>query len=91
MEIYEVWKYKSTKYDKSTKQGGLFAAYIDQFLKIKQKASGYPSSVITEDEKLEFVKQFEEKEGIALDIAEVEPNPGPRALSKLCLNRYVAL
>ena len=86
-EIYEVWSYKATVYNNQLKQGGIFAEYIDTFLKIKQATSGYPPSVKTDQDKIEFCKKFEEREGVPLAPDDVKPNPGLRSLSKLCLNR----
>lgn len=86
-EVYEVWSYRGTKYDKNRKQGGLFAEYINRFLKIKQEASGFPAEIKTEREKQDFIRRSEEREGITLDINKIEYNPGLRSLSKLCLNR----
>ena len=44
MEVYEVYEYV-TRYDPETREGGLFAGYIDTFLKMKAEASGYPGWV----------------------------------------------
>ena len=49
---YEVWHWeKTTQYDPETKTGGLFAPYIDMFLKIKQEASGWPKDCTSEKKK----------------------------------------
>jgi len=40
LKILEVYKYQVTRYDPETGNGGLFAEYIDTFLKLKQDASG---------------------------------------------------
>jgi len=42
MKVYE---YEVTKYDPHTRDGGLFADYINTFLKLKAEASGYPGWV----------------------------------------------
>lgn len=86
LELYEAWEYKTTKYDPLTKSGGLFAEYIDTFLKIKTEASGYPSWCKTDDEKEEFIRLFHEKEGIQLTPENMIKNSGLRSLAKLCLN-----
>ncbi|XP_065224228.1 uncharacterized protein LOC135848277 [Planococcus citri] len=85
-QIYEVWSYKSTQYDKNTKKGGLFSEYIDLFSTIKQKSSGYPPNVRTDEDKKKFVKELYDREGITLKVDEIQSNPGLRSLSKLCLN-----
>lgn len=86
IEIYEAWEYQMTKYDKVTNEGGIFAEYINTFLKIKTEASGYPSWCKSTEDKEKFVQLFHEKEGILLEEDSIEKNPGLRSLSKLCLN-----
>jgi len=43
IEVFEVYEHDVTQYDPQTGQGGLFAKYIDTFLKLKTEASGYPA------------------------------------------------
>jgi hypothetical protein len=51
IEVYQMYEYKVTQYNPQTGRGGLFAEYIDTFLKLKAQASGYPTWVRTpEDE-----------------------------------------
>ena len=40
VDVFEFWKYKVTCYDKETNSGGLFAEYVNMFLKLKQESSG---------------------------------------------------
>jgi len=40
LEILEVYENQVTRYDPDTGNGGLFAEYIDTFVKLKQEASG---------------------------------------------------
>ena len=48
-KYYCVWHWnKILKYDKITKTGGLFTGYINNALKEKQEASGFPSNCDTE-------------------------------------------
>ena len=47
LEIHELYEYKVTSYDTETREGGLFAGYIDTFLKLKAESSGYPAWVRT--------------------------------------------
>ena len=43
LDVYEVWHFsETTQYDKITGSGGIFAKYIDVFLKVKQESCGYP-------------------------------------------------
>jgi len=40
-----VYEYQVTRYNPETGEGGLFADYINTFLKLKVEASGYPGWV----------------------------------------------
>ncbi|XP_052696112.1 uncharacterized protein LOC128174652 [Crassostrea angulata] len=65
LKIYEVYHWEdSTQYDPSSKTGGLFAPYINMFLKIKQEASGRPDWVKTEDDFARYIEMYEQREGI---------------------------
>ncbi|KAG8233074.1 hypothetical protein J437_LFUL013074 [Ladona fulva] len=48
---HEVWNYKTTIYDRTSNEGGLFSGYINKFLKLKQEASGWPSGCTSEEDK----------------------------------------
>ena len=79
MEIEEVWHYENRK-------SGLFAEYINTFLKLKTEASGWPDDVITDMQKDAFIRDFYQHEGILLEKEKIIKNPGLRRLAKLCLN-----
>ena len=81
IEVHEVWDFEKG-------EGGLFAEYVDAWLKIKTEASGWPGDCKTEWEKEDFIERFEEREGIRLDKEKVEPNPGLKATAKLMLNSF---
>ena len=61
---------------------------VDTFLKIKQEASGWPSWCRAEEDKREYVREYQEKEGIKLDPENIKKNPGLRSLAKLMLNSF---
>ena len=54
----EVYGYQVTLYDPETVKGGLFAQYIDTFLKLKSEASGYPSWVQCLEDKDRYISDF---------------------------------
>ena len=86
-KIYEVYHYPhSTQYCPETKTGGLFTDYINTFLKVKVEASGYPHDVKTDEQKAAYIQSYFEKEGIVLDPAKIEHNPGLRLVAKAALN-----
>jgi len=91
-KVYEVYHWeRSAQYDPSNRQDGLFSAFIDTFLKIKQESSGWPSWCTSEEDKTRYVHEYERHEGVQLDPSSIEKNPGKRALAKLMLNRYVPI
>ncbi len=79
VRIHEVWHFEDS-------QVGLFADYINKFLKIKAEASGFPAENMSEDEVAAFIDDFRRAEGIELERGKIALNPGLRALAKLCLN-----
>jgi hypothetical protein len=87
LKMYEVFHYdQSEQYDPVTKTGGIFTEYINTALKAKQEASGYPSYVVTEEDKDNYIKTYYNIEGIKLDKNKIKKNPGMRTLAKLQLN-----
>ena len=42
VEVHDVYEYRVTTYDPRMGNGGLFAQYIETFLKLKAETSGYP-------------------------------------------------
>ena len=77
--IYEVWHFKETC-------EGLFADYVNTWLKIKQEASGWPAGVETEEQKQAYIQDYYKREGIQLEYHKIEKNPGLRTLAKTMLN-----
>ena len=88
--IDEIWQYEITQYDPVKRQGGLFAEYINTFLKIKQEASGLPADCSIEDNEAidRYIASYAAAEGITLDKNAIKPNPGLRSLAKLALNSF---
>ena len=81
VRVHEVWHFEDSA-------SGLFAEYVDAWLKIKTEASGWPKSCTTEEEKRGFIERFKRKEGIELEYGKVKKNPGLKATAKLMLNSF---
>lgn len=79
VKIYEVWHFPQ-------RSDRLFCDYVKTFLQFKQQASGYPSDVITEDDKRGYIDDYHKKEGIKLDAEKIAYNPAQRSVMKLLLN-----
>ena len=89
LKTYEVYHWEeSSQYDPTTCTGGLFAAFVNTFLKVKQEASGWPLWCITDQDKLNYIEDYHTKEGVRLDPRKICKNPGRRALAKLLLNSF---
>ncbi|GAB0093682.1 DNA-directed DNA polymerase [Sergentomyia squamirostris] len=85
-QVLTVWQYKTSQYNRECDDRGLFADYVDNFLKIKQQSSGWPAGTESDAGKEEYVREYLEKEGILLDAAEIRVNKGMRSLAKIVLN-----
>ena len=79
--IHEVWNFPN-------KQKGLFANYVDTWLKIKQESAGYPESVVSSEQKQAYIRNYKQHENIDLDPNLVEKNAGRKATAKLMLNSF---
>ncbi|XP_023247549.1 uncharacterized protein LOC111643640 [Copidosoma floridanum] len=77
---------KVTQYNQETDKGGLFAHYINEFLKQKTLASGYPPTCISNEKKEFYIDEIRRTEGINLDENERNLNAGLRSVAKLLLN-----
>lgn len=75
LERIELWLYNTDQYDAVTKTGGLFTEYMRTFLKQKQEASGWPQDCITEEQRRNYIREYEELDGITLDPEKIEVNP----------------
>ena len=82
LKIHEVWHFPTEQ-----RKEGLFAPYVDTWLKHKTEASGWPSHCTTAEKKAEYVTQYKEHEGIELEPERMEKNPGRKQVAKLMLNR----
>ena len=79
MDVYEIWHFQEMS-------DQFFAGYIDNFLKIKQEASGYPEYCKTEADKKQFVRDYYLAEKLKLDPSNIKVNKGMRAFAKIMLN-----
>lgn len=80
-KIHEIYHFN----EKSDK---LFSGYINTFLKLKQEASGFPEGIESDEEKLKYIDDYKNAEGIQLNVNSISVNPGRRAVAKLMLNSF---
>ena len=81
LRIHEVWHFPQTR-------EGLFAGYVNTWLKLKQESAGWPGWCTDESTKQQYIRQYKEREGIDLDPQMVRKNPGRKATAKLMLNSF---
>jgi len=81
VRIHEVWHFKHTC-------KGLFRNYVQQWLKVKQESSGYPTWCDRDEKKSEYRRRYKEHEGIELEEEKITKNPGRKATAKLMLNSF---
>ena len=75
-----------TGYDPETREGGLFAGHIDTFLKLLEKASGYPEWFGISPDEERYIQSLWNSEGIQLDRESIKPNADKIGLAKIFLN-----
>ena len=83
IKIHEVYHFPPDQ-----RQKGLFADYVNTWLKIKQESAGYPSWATTPEDKARYVQRYKQREGIDLDPNLIIKNPGRKATAKLMLNSF---
>jgi len=81
--MIEVYEYAATHHDPQTGEGGLFVEYINTFLKLKTKASGYPDWVRTPEDEDRYIANFFASEVIRQDKEAIGPNAAKRGLAIL--------
>ena len=70
----------------TTSEEGLFADYVNTWLKLKQESAGWPRWCNTPEQKQQYIQQYKDKEGI--DLENVTKNPGRKQVAKLMLNSF---
>ncbi|XP_074661604.1 uncharacterized protein LOC141914236 [Tubulanus polymorphus] len=79
IQIHEVWHWNSHA-------TGLFKDYINQFLKVKTEASGWPRDNMSEAERDKCIDDYKFREGVHLEKEKIKKISGLRTVAKLCLN-----
>lgn len=84
LHIHEVWHFPEDQ-----RQTGLLAPYVNDWLKIKQESSGRPSWTSWDPKKEnEYIRNYEEREGILFKRTKIAKNPSRKATAKLMLNSF---
>ena len=83
LKIHEVWHFPEEQ-----RTTGLFANYVNTWLKIKQESAGYPGWAVTPAQQRQYVSDYKRHEDIKLDPSLIRKNPGRKATAKLMLNSF---
>lgn len=78
-QVFEVYHFENSS-------DTLFRTYTDLFLKIKQESSGWPPECSTTQKRRDYIKKYEQREGVKLNYEAIINNPGRRQVAKLALN-----
>ena len=81
LKIHEVWHFTE-----DNRRQGLFAGYVNTWLKLKQESAGWPMGIDTEEKKRDYVQRYKDHEGIELDPDKIAVNPGRKSIAKMLLN-----
>lgn len=87
LEIYEIYNFLQFLPASETNEG-IFTKFINDFIKVKIQASGWPKENMNEIEKKEYIDEYSKNEGIDLNINEIQNNPGLRSIGKLIVNSF---
>ena len=86
LDVYYLYEYNVTIYDPESREGSLFAGYIDTFLKLKAEFNGYPTWVGTPANEERYIELFWKSEWVRLDRKAIKPNAAKRGMARLFLN-----
>ena len=81
--IHEVWNFPTEQ-----RKTGLFAQYVNTWLKIKQESAGYRGNVTTPEQKVDYVRNYKQKENISLNQSSIAKTSGRKATAKPMLNSF---
>ena len=68
-KVTEVWHFEKRSYT-------LFSGFINALYKGKLEVSGYPDNVVATEEKLKYLAEIREHEGVELDMDKIVKNMG---------------
>ena len=83
MKIHEIGHFP-----KDQRVEGLFAGYVDTWLKMKQESSRRPSHLRTLEVLQNYINHYEAHEGIQMEPGKIVKNAAKRSLAKLMMNSF---
>ena len=83
VKIYQVWNFPEDQ-----RQEGLFADYVNKWLKNKTEATGWPKNCVTDEQKDAYITDYYAREGVQLEPNKIGKNFGRKHVAKLMLNSF---
>ena len=83
VKIYEVWNFPEDQ-----RKEGLFADYVNKWLKNKTEATGWPKNCVTDEQKDAYITDYYAREGVQLEPNEIGKNFGRKQVAKLMLYSF---
>ena len=87
INIHEIWHFERTA-KINENEGGLFENMINDLIKGKIEASGWPENCTTEEDKDKYIQSYYEKEKIKLNKENINYNAGKRYTFKIAINSF---
>ena len=75
--IHEVWHFPPDQ-----RQTGLFANYVNKWLKIKQESAGWPSWCQSLEQKRTYILEYQQRESVRLDTSRIAKNSWKKSNSE---------
>lgn len=85
LEVYETWHYEETR-KMGPGEEGLWGGFVNEMLKQKQQACGWPRPDMTEEEKQQYLADYLQYENISLEYDKIIKNDVIKNLNKGLLN-----
>ena len=83
VKIYEVWNFPEDQ-----RKEGLFADYVNKWLKNKTEATDWPKNCVTDEQKDAYITDYYNREGAQLEPNKIGKNFGRKQVPKLMLNSF---
>ena len=84
VHVYEIWNFEKSQYDPKTRSGGIFAEFMNTFLRVKQESSKLPKEYIGNISA--YIDLLWQREGIKMEITKLRFNEGLRKICKNIVN-----
>ncbi|EFO90256.1 hypothetical protein CRE_23046 [Caenorhabditis remanei] len=82
LQFHEIWWWPDDKW----KTADYFVNYLKSMIQLKHESSGWPKDGMTDEEKLAYINEIAQRDGVTLVMENVKKADNMREMSKLFLN-----